>query len=299
MKGIMKKEIILVKAPSILGLRPSGVQLLPEALEEAGLKKHLNICEARLVKPPPYNPHRDPQTKILNPYSLAEYSINLADAVQDILQAGKFPLVLGGDCSINIGIMLALKRLGRFGLFFLDGHADFYQPDASPTGEAADMDLALVSGRGPEIITDLEGQKPLVRDEDIVLFGQRDKEETIKYGSQQVSETSICVFELVKIRQNGLKKSIEDSLRHLNHLLGFWVHMDADVLSDDKMPAVDYRISGGISFKELAIIIRELLKSGRAKGMSLAIFNPLLDPSGKLASMIAKTVSAGFILNKS
>ena len=53
---------------------------------------------------------------------------------------------------MNLGA--ALRRTGRrHGLLFLDGNADFYQPEASPTGEAADMDLALCTGRGPDRAT--------------------------------------------------------------------------------------------------------------------------------------------------
>ena len=102
-----------------------------------------------------------------------------------------FPLVLGGDCSILIGCTLALRRQDRFGLFFIDGHADFYQPETSPTSEVADMDLAIVTGRGPEALTDIEGLRPLVRDEDVVAFGHRDAEERASYRSQELEKAAI------------------------------------------------------------------------------------------------------------
>jgi arginase len=44
---------------------------------------------------------------------------------------------------------LALRRRGRYGLLFIDGQADFFQPEADPYGEAASMDLAFVTGHGP------------------------------------------------------------------------------------------------------------------------------------------------------
>jgi len=75
--------------------------------------------------------------------------------------------------AIVLGCLLALKRRGHYGLLFLDGHADFYQPEAEPNGEAASMDLALATSRGPAVITDLEGRRPLVREEDVVLRGGR------------------------------------------------------------------------------------------------------------------------------
>jgi arginase len=128
---------------------------------------------------------------LLNPRGIADYSVALADAVGCAIDVDEFPVVLGGDCSIVLGCLLALRRRGRYGLLFVDGHADFYQPAAEPNGEAASMDLALATGRGPEIVTDLEGRRPLVRDEDVVAFGRRDAEDAATHGSQRIEATAI------------------------------------------------------------------------------------------------------------
>src|SRR5262249_30297634 len=181
----------VIDAPSVLGLRPTGVEHLPEALKTAGLLAGLNAEYAGRVEPLPYNPQRDPKTLILNPDALRAFSLQLAEAVAGVLRQDKFPLVLGGDCSNIIGIMLALRRAGRYGLFFIDGHADFYQPEVEPNGEVASMDLAIVSGRGPDVIANIDGLKPLVRDEDIVAFGFRDAEQQREYGSQDIRATGI------------------------------------------------------------------------------------------------------------
>ena len=92
--------------------------------------------------------------------------------------------MLGGDCSIVLGGLLALRRRDRVGLLFVDGHTDLYQPEANINGEAASSDLALATGRGPDILTMFEGYRPLVRDADVVVLGFRDAEEAASYGSQ-------------------------------------------------------------------------------------------------------------------
>ena len=109
------------------------------------------------MAPLPYDPVRDPDTGILNSRSIRDFSLALAEMTGDVLDRGDIPIVLGGDCSIVLGTMLALRRRGRHGLLFLDGHADFYQPEAEPNGEAASMDLALATGRGPDLLADLGG----------------------------------------------------------------------------------------------------------------------------------------------
>jgi arginase len=192
----------IIDAPSILGLRPTGVELLPEALKAAGIIEGLHADYAGLVSSLPYNKERDKTTLLLNPDSIRTFSQQLADVVSSVLRRGQFPIVLGGDCSILLGNLLALRRVGRYGLFFIDGHADFYQPDASLTGEVADMDLAIASGRGPDVLTNIDGLKPLVRDEDIILFGYRDAEQAVKYGSQDVRNTRMHTFDFAYVSES-------------------------------------------------------------------------------------------------
>ena len=186
----------VIEAPSVLGLFPRGVELMPEALLDAGLAEALDARRAGRVEPPPYDPRRDPATGLLNPTALRDYAHQLADTTGEVLDGGEVPIVLGGDCSILLGNLLALRRRGRHGLLFLDGHADFYQPEAEPNGEAASMDLALSTGRGPSVVADLDGRGPLVGDEDVVVFGRRDAEEAEEAGSQRIEDTAIAVIDL-------------------------------------------------------------------------------------------------------
>ena len=285
----------VIDAPSILGLRPNGVEHLPETLKAAGLLAGLNAEYAGRVEPLPYNPRRDPETLILNPDALRAYALRLAAAVAGVLQQGKFPLVLGGDCSNIIGIMLALRRAGRYGLFFIDGHADFYQPEAEPNGEVASMDLAIVSGRGPAVLTDIDGLKPLVRDEDVVAFGFRDAEQQREYGSQDIRDTVIHAFELDEVRERGVAVAAEQAARLLrrNDVEGFWIHVDADVLDDAVMPAVEYRLAGGLSWDELSATLRVLMATGQAVGMNVGILNPAMDADGSIARGLVSCLVAG------
>jgi arginase len=230
---------------------------------------------------------------VLNVPALLEFSPRLADAVESILSNGDFPIVLGGDCSILLGTALALRRRGRFGLLFVDGHADFYQPEAEPDGEAASMDLALATGRGPEVLTNLEGRQPLVRDEDVVLLGYRDAEEQAAHGSQPLPP-DLLAFDLANIRRDGAEATAQAAIRHLTRpdgpAEGFWIHVDADVLDDDIMPAVDYRLPGGLSWEELSTALRIAFQSGRVVGLELTVYNPVLDPDGSGARGLANAI---------
>lgn len=285
-------DFTLIEAPSALGLSADGVARLPEALLQAGLARRLDATQHARLAVPPRDPRRDPATGLLNAPRIRDFAVMLADLVGPVIRRGAFPIVLGGDCSIVLGPLLALRRSGgRHGLLFLDGHADFYQPEASPTGEAADMDLALATGRGPAILADLEGLRPLVRDADVAVLGYRDSEEAARNGSQALPRT-IFAQDLAALRDKGAARAAREALAHLARpeLDGFWIHLDLDVLDDAVMPAVDYRLPGGLACAELETILRAALRSGRALGMTLSIFNPDLDRDGSIARKVVESL---------
>jgi arginase len=291
-------KFAIIGAPSILGLRPTGVEDLPEALKAAGLHEKLGAEYADHVKPSSqYNPERDNKTLLLNADAIRGFSLELSNTVSSVLGKKQFPIVLGGDCSVVIGPLLTLRRSGRYGLFFIDGHADFYQPEASISGEIADMDLAIVSGRGPDILTNIDGLKPFVRDEDIVLFGYRDAEQSAIYGSQDVRDTSMHVFDLSEVKKLRIITAASLATRSLlkKELDGFWIHLDADVLDDAIMPAVDYRLNGGLSFSDLSELLRVLLATRHAVGMTITIFNPHMDPDGSIANKFVSSIVSGLL----
>ena len=282
----------ILEAPSILGLKPTGVERLPAVLLQHGLAEQLPARRAgRVVPTAAYDTQRDPQTLTLNARGIAEYSTALADAVTDVVGRGEFPILLGGDCSILLGSSLALRRRGRYGLLFIDGHADFYQPEANPNGEAASMDLAFATGHGPDLLTNLEGLRPLVRDEDVVAFGFRDAQEQREYGSQPLPP-EVLALDLSEVRRLGAERAARRAVDHLAEkpTQGFFIHLDADVVSDELMPAVDYRIPDGLSWQELRTVLRTALASGRAVGIEITIYNPALDADGSSGRELARTL---------
>ncbi|WP_328674489.1 arginase family protein [Streptomyces sp. NBC_00322] len=283
------RELAIIEAPSVLGLRPTGVEELSQALLGAGLVEGLGAVRGGRVEPPAYEARRDRESGVLNSGGIARYSSALADTVGGVLDRGLFPVVLGGDCSILLGNLLALRRRGRYGLLFLDGHTDFYQPSAEPAGEVASMELALATGRGPRVLADLEGLGPLVRDEDVVALGFRDAGESAEAGMQALPP-QLCAVDLDGVRAVGAAAAARGAVGRLGE---YWVHLDVDVLDDAVMPAVDYRLPGGLSWTELESVLRTALGDDRAVGFDVTIFNPRLDPDGSIAASLVECLRRG------
>jgi arginase len=283
---------LVIDVPSPLGLRPSGLEEAPDALRRAGLHDRLGSPGVVRIDVPPYSGVRDPATGILNPQGIAMVARDVAGAVDAALDSGHFPVLLGGDCSIVLGPILALRRRGRYGLAFLDGHADFQHPDDEPNGEVASLDLAVATGRGPEVLTDLAGLRPLVRDEDVALLGYRVHDDNDHFLDEHVRHTGMTVIDFSEVRAGGTRRALERTLATVGRpdLEGFWVHLDVDVLDDAVMPAVDYRHPGGLTWEEAAEILGGLLASEKACGLEVTIFNPRLDPDGSIARHLADLV---------
>ena len=163
----------LVGAPLDCSGTNRGEARAPEELRRAGIDEAVSRdagdTEVRID-----DPTRDPRTGVIGFEQLVEASSEIRSAVAAVVERGERPLVVGGDCSVLVGALAAAKgRLGRVGLAFLDGHLDYFGGDTSPSGEAADMDLAFVCGYGPARLVDLAGPSPIVGPGDVVVMGHR------------------------------------------------------------------------------------------------------------------------------
>ena len=289
--------MIILDAPSNLGLRPPedgvipGCYKLPWALRDRGLLEAIEADDGGSLVPPRYRSQWKPGDGDRNAEGIAGYSILLANRLQTLVKGNRTVLVLGGDCSILIGDMLALKRLGRYGLVFLDAHSDFRHTENAPAvGAAAGEDLAIVTGHGDARLINLEGLGPYVREDDIHVVGVR--------------PSDVYLDELVarKIKITTSQELLESSSEAIDsvlatvteHTAGFWIHLDLDVVDSTELPAVDSPEPDGPSFSVITIILKELLSSPKCVGMEVTIYDPDLDPSGVYADRIVECLTEAF-----
>lgn len=289
------RKFAIIEAPSVLGHIPThlGVAKMPEVFLENGFAELLSARHAGRIETPEWRAERDPETHIMNPQAINEYSTTLANAVSAVLDKGEFPVVIGGDCSIILGNLLALRRRGRYGLFYVDGHTDFYRPDINPIlGAASASDLYFSTGRGPDIVANIEGLRPLVRDEDVFAFGYRDgatqannRCETMPDNMKTLTRNMVHVL--------GTETAAEDAIAHLTRdggPDGYWIHIDADSLDQSIMWACDAPQPDGFLWDDLSTIIRVAMSNPKAVGLQLTIYNPDMDPGGLAGRGFSRTV---------
>jgi arginase len=292
------RRIAVLDAPSNLGLRPPtatsvpGCYKAPGALRDHQLLPRLDARDAGCLTPPRYDPGDwRPGDGVAHAAAIAEYSLYLADRIGEIIGAGEFPLVLGGDCSVLLGGAVALaRREGRHGLVFVDGHSDFRHPgNASYVGAAAGEDLALVTGRGQPDLTGLEGRRPYFQDEDVVVLGIRPKDEY----RMELQAARIAHRAVPELRSDGAARSAQWARNVLEECDGYWVHIDVDVLDPAVMPAVDAPDPGGIAYAELELLLAGLVATPRCLGVEVTVFDPDYDPDGTHAGELTEMLVAG------
>lgn len=297
-------RIAILDAPSNLGLRPPtptsvpGCGKAPGALRDHDLVARLAARDAGCLTPPRYDPGDwRPGDGVCQADRVAAYTGRLADRIGALLEAGEFPLVLGGDCSILLGAALAANRHsesagGRIGLVFVDGHSDFRHPGNAPyVGAAAGEDLALVTGRGQVELAGIEHRRPYLRDADVVLLGVRGRDE---YRTE-LQAAGFAVRPAPELRAEGTARSAQWARAQLaGTTSGYWLHVDLDVLDPAVMPAVDAPDDGGIAHRELELLIAGLVGGDEAcLGMDVTVFDPDHDPDGVYAGEITDTLVAG------
>ncbi|MER5883166.1 arginase family protein [Streptomyces sp. NPDC001941] len=291
------RNIVVVDAPSNLGLRPPapgavpGCYKLAGALRENRIVQRLRAFEGGVVVPPRYD-RGDWQEGdgVFNAGAIADYTRKLADRVEHHVRAGEFTLLLGGDCSIQLGASLALKRLGRYGLVAVDGSADFRHPGNSDRiGAAAGEELALGTGRGQRDLADLEGLGPYLRDEDVRLFGLRDGDEDLPELAALHIPT-VTVGELREWGAKALAGAVTQAYELAGEIAGFWLHVDADVLDPSVMPAVDSQEPDGLMPDELRELLRKLVRSPSCVGMNVTVYDPDRDPDGVAGRLLTDLI---------
>lgn len=268
-------------------------QFAPAALRAADVVERLGARDAGEVDVRIGDPRRDAETGVIGAADVRRASGAIAARVRELLDAGECPVVLGGDCTLLLGVFQALPR--GSGLWFVDGHADFFDGESSPTGEAADMDLAILTGHGPPGL--LDGEGPLVEPAAVVLLGHRPDDLHPDVARENARlDPAISALTAPAIRERGAARVGEEAAAQLARHPA-WLHLDLDVLDEAALPAVSYPQPRGLDWDELVALARPLVAAPNLLGVSVADFNPDRDPEGAHAARIVDTLAALWATN--
>lgn len=296
------KRVAVLGVPYNSSGTTDGVARAPAALRAAGLIQAVrdvgvDAVDRGDIELGPTSPQRDSVSGLIAPDALTDMIRAVRGAVAAIVDAGWFPVALGGDCPILLGCLRAIDADRGPGLLFVDGHEDAWPPTASTTGEAADMELGLalgfaVDGLPGELAADL----PRLEAKRVIVLGPRDERELASAGVRSIDD----IVELLRpsaIRRTGPVVVGAAAAARLAGLGPWWLHVDLDVLATTSLAAVDYRQPGGLDWAELTALTKGAFANPNLIGFDVTIYNPDLDVDGigarRIVRYVAEVLRAG------
>jgi arginase len=270
-----------------------GTELGPRVLREEGIVEALTAHDAGDLDVRVIGTDRDPESGVVGFGSVARTTEVVRASTRELgTDAGRL-LVLGGCCTMAVGIAAGLHdALGPTGVAYLDGHTDLYDGESSPTGEAADMPLSVLFGRGPHAWQRAAGGIPPLDPARVALLGYRDRDEARGLGATDPSEIAGLTFrDLPQVRRDpsGVGAATADALGERGP---FWVFVDLDVLSTEAFPATDALQPDGMDWDDLASVLGRLTAHPSCVGLGLACYNPEKDPDRASARAIVELTTA-------
>jgi arginase len=282
-----RMDLILV--PFNSSGRAGGVALMPQALLAAGLADLLPGARVLPVELPAGDPRRGPSGLAAEDF-LTAMVVSVAERVLGAWAADRVPVLIGGDCPVLLGGLVAAGRRNYdAGLVFVDGHEDAWDPQCSITGEAAVSEIALALGwAGPP--PGLAPMLPCLSSGALLQLGPRDAAEPAEAGRPSIAGRVQLLAADALAAPGGIEQARLQAGELLTRHRHWWLHVDLDVLSTSALPAVDYPQPGGLSWTQLEELTDRLLGLGGCGGLSVCSYNPELDggaSAGRIAGYVA------------
>jgi arginase len=294
-------KIRILGVPLDLGQERRGVDMGPSAVRAAGLNQALKSLGHEVedagnihVRLPEEQPFGSQSAKYLK--EIAETAQEVAERIYQTLEAGYFPVSLGGDHSMAVGTIAGVAKFyhdrnQEVGCLWIDAHADMNTPETSPSGNVHGMPFAASLGRGPEALTNIFGFAPKLRPEKCALIGIRDLDGRER---QVVRASGVNLLTMREIDEMGMRNVMDRALTLASKgTAGFVVSFDMDVVDPDDAPGVGTPVRGGITYREAHLALEMIADSGKMLAFELVEINPIIDVMNKTAILgVGFTASA-------
>jgi arginase len=300
--SITPRQIRVIGVPLDLGQSRRGVDMGPSAVRVAGLEARLEAIGHTVedagnvaVALPEQKKEGAAHAKYLK--EITATCTNSADLVLKTLEAGKVPLVLGGDHSVAAGTVSGVAKYFRrknqkIGLIWIDAHTDMNTPDTSPSGNVHGMPLAALMGLGPSELGNIYEFSPKVDPENCVLVGIRDVD---NFEKENIRKAGVQVFTMRDIDERGMRAVMEEALSLAgNGTAGYHVSLDMDWIDPEDAPGVGTPVWGGATYREAHLAMEIISDHGRMLSFEIVEVNPVIDEHNQTADLAVELALSAF-----
>ncbi len=287
-------QIDIIGVPIDLGADRRGVDMGPSAIRYAQLQKKLEALgyavedkgniEAPIAETCAVG---DPRLKYID--CIIPMARRAAGAVATSMQAGHFPLVLGGDHSLSLGSIRGAARVRNIGVIWVDAHADFNTETTTPSGNIHGMPLAALCGHGDPRLTQIWDEETCAVDpKKVAILGVRDLDPGEKTN---LKEAGVMVMGMEQIDRFGIVAAVEQAIERVSQQAdGIYLSFDMDVEDPRHAPGVGTPVAAGLTQREGHVACELIGETGRLIGMDIVEVNPILDVQNQTGALAVEFV---------
>lgn len=294
------QTVSLIGAPTDIGAGHRGASMGPEALRVARLAEKLTARGLQVIDrgnlQGPLNPWLPPENGYRHLDEVATWNMAVHTAVRQELQAGRIPVLLGGDHSLAIGSISAVADHCRdqgkqLRVLWLDAHADFNTAEATPSGNIHGMPVACLCGNGPAVLTGIGSHTPATEPHAFRQIGIRSVDEGEK---KLVRAAGMKIVDMRHIDEVGMKRAMEEVLADADENTHLHVSFDVDFLDPSIAPGVGTTVRGGPTYREAQLCMEMIADTGRLGSLDIVELNPAYDKRNQTARLAVDLVESLF-----
>ena len=276
----------LIGVPSSAGAHGPGQEKAPAALRQAGLlgalrEAGLEVEDLGDLPVARFSPDADNRKRQSQP-RVVKVARQVAEAVAGAVERELVPLVLGGDCTITLGVVAGLlRRQPDLGLIYFDGDADLTTPETTHSGIFDSMGMSHLIGSGDPELAHIGPRFPLVPQDRIVLFGFQPYE--IEPAEARQLETSAMLqYPVTSMDDRPVEQAAAARARIEERARAVVVHFDVDVMDSAEIPLGNWPHYDALSFGDTMRCLRVFAGSPKLAALVVTELNPDHDPDGLL-----------------
>jgi len=292
--------ISIFGVPTDIGAGRRGASMGPEALRVAGLvealaARGLDVADCGDLTGPG-NPQTGPVDGYRHLPEVVAWNRAVYAASRRELEAGRLPLLLGGDHCLAIGSIAAVadhcRRVGKpLRVLWLDAHTDFNTSAITPSGNVHGMPVACLCGIGPDALTQLGQHAPAITPAQVRQIGIRSVDAEEK---RLVRAHALDIYDMRYIDEVGMNTVVGEALAGMDADTHLHVSFDVDVLDPAIAPGTGTPIPGGLNYREAQLVMEMIADSGRLGSLDIVEVNPALDAGNRTAELAVDLVESLF-----
>ena len=285
------RRVSILGVPSSAGSHNPGQEKAPAAWRAAGLadglrEAGLDVEDRGDLPAAPFRPLA-PVDGLRDVERVVSVAQQVAGEVAAIRAAGRLPLVLGGDCTITLGVLAGFDEAG---LVYFDGDADLSTPERSESGVADTMGMTHLLGGGSSRLAGLGSRCPLLRPEQVVMFGFDPAELDTRQWTELVSR-HLYADPAPAVRANPAGRARAARAYLERRADSYLVHLDVDVLHTGLFPLANFPHFAGLTLEEVSAGLGEFTSGAKFGGLVITEVNPDHDPDGQLIRTLAQALT--------